>query len=278
MTNRSGDGGQDKGALRLSDEAQKRLNVRARARARVQTISDEFRAYGTKIGARNGLVTTAVKLRVSLMFCHNGQDLVETHLQEYNHPPADAWPLIAGTVLRRIKNAVSDEPPLPKMLHTYPWRPSELFGRQDFVEAMLAMIRSHFPQSDAEPIKAEQSTAIPNANEGIDYSQARSMALDPAKSAEPISAPQNNPARGKPSQPTPEQMAIVEKWVAEQQDVDTRTGACWLRCTSQHILRLVRENKLVASSTRPKRITTQSLRAHKWRKRSDPQRKLARET
>jgi hypothetical protein len=180
---------------------------------------------------------------------------------------------------------------------------SKLSDRADFdnlldlsIPAMVAAIKSElgwrWPSGDPEMLKkafllgsilrwrlnAKRPTAIPDGNAGIDHSQVRAMEENPVKSAEPVSATQNTLARGQPTRPTPDQTAIAEKLVAEQQDVDTRTAACWLRCTSQHILRLVRESKLIASSTRPKRITTESLRAHKWRKRSEPQHKLARET
>jgi hypothetical protein len=62
------------------------------------------------------------------------------------------------------------------MVHTYPWRPSELFGRQDFLEAMLAMIRSQFPQHEAASIKAEPTNALPEAGSPADYPQAGRVA------------------------------------------------------------------------------------------------------
>jgi hypothetical protein len=142
ITEATADGG---GSVKhLSDEAQGRLNLRTGTG--LQAIGDAFRAYGKKIGAPEwASYDYGETARFVEFFVPTAKDLVEAHLDEYHHPTADEWPSIAQAVLRRIKNAVSEQPPLPKMVHTYPWRPSELFGRQDFLEAMFAMISKHFP-------------------------------------------------------------------------------------------------------------------------------------
>jgi hypothetical protein len=176
----------------LSDEAQARLNLRAGMG--LQAISDAFRAYGEKIGAPEwASYDYGETARFVEFFVTTAKELVEAHLQEYGHPTADAWPSIAQEVLRRIKNAVSEQPPLPKMVHTYPWRPSELFGRQDFLEAMLAMISSHFPQPEAESSKVEPTVALPDASSPANYPQAVKVAQNPQTAAPPAFSDDKKP-------------------------------------------------------------------------------------
>lgn len=64
--------------------------------------------------------------------------------------------------------------------------------------------------------------------------------------------------------PDDAQIAAAEAMVKKKSDVDTRHAAFYLRCSTQHVLRLVREGKLVASKTSPKRITSASLQAYMW--------------
>jgi len=75
----------------------------------------------------------------------------------------------------------------------------------------------------------------------------------------------NKTAGRRGTQPTPEQTAMAEKSVAEQSEVTTQIAAWWLPCSLQHMRRLARRGTVTSSKTRPKRITTKSLRAYKWR-------------
>jgi hypothetical protein len=184
VTNRSGDGDQGTSVSRLSDEAASRLNLRARSG--MQTISDAFKDYGEKLGAPEwGSYDYGETARFVEFFLPAAKDLVEAHLQEYSHPPADTWPVIIDAVLRRIKIAASEEPPLPKMVHTHPWRPSELFGRQEFLEAMRAMIRSQLPQRGVEsPLVSLAST--PEASDPL--ADAGRIQLSESACPEPLRA------------------------------------------------------------------------------------------
>jgi hypothetical protein len=67
-------------------------------------------------------------------------------------------------------------------------------------------------------------------------------------------------------EPTEKQVAAADALITQKPDVDTQTAAWFLRCTTQHVLRLVRKRELVATRTKPKRITSDSLRAYKWGK------------
>ena len=207
---------------------------------RLQAISDAFRAYGTKIGAPEwASYDYGETARFVEFFVTTAKDLVETHLQEYGQPPADAWPSIADAVLRRIKNAVSEEPPLPQMVHTYPWRPSELFGRQDFLESMLVMISSHFPKPEGESIKAEPTIALPAASSQSASVGAGSIVASPRVEQD------------------------LEYLLAGKSWVQVLTAAKYLNKTPDHIRRLVRQKKLASlGHGRPIKVSTAALRKY----------------
>jgi hypothetical protein len=76
------------------------------------------------------------------------------------------------------------------MVHTYPWRPSELFGRQDFLESMLVMIGSQFPHPEAESTKAEPTIALPEMSSPADYPQVAQDPLAEPHSKEALSTTQ----------------------------------------------------------------------------------------
>ena len=54
-----------------------------------------------------------------------------------------------------------------------------------------------------------------------------------------------SPKVRKKTEPTAQQIAAAEAAVTDQPDVDTLTAAWWLRCSTQHVLRLVRERKQI---------------------------------
>jgi hypothetical protein len=68
----------------------------------------------------------------------------------------------------------------------------------------------------------------------------------------------------KRSEPTGAQIDAAEAMVRSQSDVNTRIASQFLRCTPQHVYRLVRQRKLTGSKTKPMRITSASLRAYTW--------------
>jgi hypothetical protein len=61
-----------------------------------------------------------------------------------------------------------------------------------------------------------------------------------------------------------EDWVVADRAVERHLEVSVRIAARWLRCTDRHIRRLARNRALTASNTRPKRITTKSLREYKW--------------
>jgi hypothetical protein len=71
--------------------------------------------------------------------------------------------------------------------------------------------------------------------------------------------------RRKKTDPTDEQVAAAERMVNGKPDVSIKDTTAYLRCSVQHVRRLVRQGKLIASNTVPKRITSESLKAYKWR-------------
>jgi hypothetical protein len=83
--------------------------------------------------------------------------------------------------------------------------------------------------------------------------------------AEPT-APEDTAPPRRMMGPTREQKETARKLVDVESEVITQIAAWWLPCTPAHIRRLVRDGDLVASNTRPKRITTASLREYKWRR------------
>ena len=85
-----------------------------------------------------------------------------------------------------------------------------------------------------------------------------------AESVLPHRVPTRSIPKRRLIEPTPEQMTTANKAVAENAEVAVRVAAQWLRCTISHVHRLAREGHLTASKTRPRRITTDSLRAYKW--------------
>jgi hypothetical protein len=66
---------------------------------------------------------------------------------------------------------------------------------------------------------------------------------------------------------TDKEIETAVKMVAEKQTVTTKRAAQFLNCSVQHIRRLVHQEKLIASGTRPMQITSASLRDYKWPKR-----------
>jgi hypothetical protein len=64
--------------------------------------------------------------------------------------------------------------------------------------------------------------------------------------------------------PTAEQAAAAEALVGKENDVDVQHAAWYLRCSRGHILRLIRKKHLIATKTRPKRVTSESLKKYKW--------------
>ena len=79
----------------------------------------------------------------------------------------------------------------------------------------------------------------------------------------PVGESHATPPR-KNTNPTDDQVIAAEAMVTSKPDIDTRHAAWYLRCSQQHVLRLVRAGKLKATKTSPKRITTSSLRGYKW--------------
>jgi hypothetical protein len=158
------------GILDISEEVQSRLNSIAHEES--LSLTKAFRAYQRAIGAPewasydHGETASFVGLFVTM-----AKKLVDALRQAYGYPVSGNWSAIVDVVLRRIKFAASEEPPLPKMVHTYPWRPPELFERRDFLEAMRAMIRSQFPEQEAESSMADQHVALPEASFPADHYQ-----------------------------------------------------------------------------------------------------------
>jgi hypothetical protein len=64
--------------------------------------------------------------------------------------------------------------------------------------------------------------------------------------------------------PSDEQLAAAEAMVNQKAEVDTQRAAWYLQCSTQHVLRLIREQHLIATRTKPKRIKCDSLRRYKW--------------
>lgn len=67
-----------------------------------------------------------------------------------------------------------------------------------------------------------------------------------------------------------DQIKIAEKLVREKDEVTVRHAALFLGCKDDHILRLGRKGKLQLSNTRPKKVSSQSLRARKWPSSAEP--------
>jgi hypothetical protein len=89
-------------------------------------------------------------------------------------------------------------------------------------------------------------------------------------SGQPAGKPMQMPSPGPTAKTswTEAQREIAAKLVAEKDSVSTLHAAQFLNCSVQHVLRLVRKKKLIASGTRPKVVTSASLQAYKWPKRS----------
>ena len=130
------------------------------------------------------------------------------------------------------------------------------------------------PQEAGKPHPAEM--IIPSGPFNAETDQSRLAELDPAlHKTEPnkISIqipvlPNEGKKRGKPG-PTPEQVRAAEVLVDQETDVDVQHAAWYLRCSKKHVLRLISQNALIASNTRPKRITSDSLKTYKWRQASE---------
>jgi hypothetical protein len=71
------------------------------------------------------------------------------------------------------------------------------------------------------------------------------------------------------SGPRIEQINAAERAVQDQSDVTILHAAWYLCCSEAHIRRLGRQKKLTISNTRPRRVTSESLKNYKWRKRED---------
>lgn len=87
---------------------------------------------------------------------------------------------------------------------------------------------------------------------------------DKQSSARTRSADQSGRGVGNDAKSPEERAAAAAVKVKSQADVDTRSAADYLRCSVQHVRRLVRQGELVASKTRPMRITSASLESHMW--------------
>lgn len=133
------------------------------AKRELPSLAKAFRAYQKSIDAPEwadydcGETSSFVGLFIPMT-----KRLVDAYIEAYDQLGSDKWSAIVDGVLRRIKVAASEIPPLPTMVHTYPWRPNELFGRQEFLEAMRVMIRDHFPAVAPGPTEGQLLYPIPN--------------------------------------------------------------------------------------------------------------------
>jgi len=150
---------------------------------------------------------------------------------------------------------------------------------------------------DAANVRQEEdrNPSTPNSNDTAPDRQVDQKALvevapmaDGASAAAAPANPEQPPQQGSPGQlaggiprdeaggesstnlrrektdPTDEQVAVVERKVQQQADVTIKDAAAYLRCTVQHVRRLAHQGTLIASKTVPKRITSESLKAYKW--------------
>jgi hypothetical protein len=115
--------------------------------------------------------------------------------------------------------------------------------------------------ADLEAIQAKVQPRICEGYERLEFLRNGSLA-GKAQTPESTEYPAES-SRGRGA-PTDEQVAAADKLVAGKSDADIQHAAWYLRCTRQHVLRLIRKGVLTATNTKPKRVRCDSLRRHKW--------------
>ena len=78
-----------------------------------------------------------------------------------------------------------------------------------------------------------------------------------------LTEPKTTSRRRKATEHTDEQIAYADSRVNSQTEVTTQTAAVWLGYSDSTVRRLIRQGKLTALKTRPKRIATASLKAYR---------------
>jgi hypothetical protein len=117
----------------------------------------------------------------------------------------------------------------------------------------LMRVVAHYKKDAAKRVLLVQQERLKPFTGASDHQEAATKGND-----------RDTPTLDKALPPDDARIAAAEAIVKKNPDVDTRLAANYLRCSTQHVLRLVREGKLIASKTSPKRIKSASLQAYKW--------------